>query len=56
LTRTTAILAALFMALSLTLGLLARGGTGPTRSILDSAPASAPMVPPPPTGPSAPTN
>ncbi len=62
LTRTTAILAAVFMALSLTLALLSRGGGGPGRSILDTpAPvaAPAPVVPPPPAapaGPSAPTN
>jgi preprotein translocase subunit SecG len=65
LTRTTAILAAIFMVLSLTLALLNRGGTGPVRSILDAAPASttapsaAPVVPKPPVapaGPSAPTN
>jgi preprotein translocase subunit SecG len=44
LTRTTAILAAIFMLLSLTLALLNRGGTGPTRSILDTpAPVSAPV-------------
>ena len=40
LTRTTAILAAIFMALSLTLALLNRGTTGVTHSILD-APAPA---------------
>ena len=41
LTRTTAILAAIFMLLSLTLALLNRGSTGPVRSILDTpAPAS----------------
>jgi preprotein translocase subunit SecG len=43
LTRTTAILAAIFMLLSLTLALLNRSGTGPTRSILDTpAPVSVP--------------
>jgi preprotein translocase subunit SecG len=66
LTRTTAILAAMFMVLSLTLALLNRGtSTAPTRSILDSpgpsstAPAGTPAPPPPPaapSGPSAPTN
>jgi len=65
LTRTTAILAALFMVLSLTLALLNRGTSGVSRSILDTpAPASgpAPAVTPPasppaaPQGPSAPTN
>ena len=40
LTRTTAILAVIFMGLSLTLALLNRGTSGPTRSILDTpAPA-----------------
>jgi preprotein translocase subunit SecG len=60
LTRTTAILAVIFMGLSLTLALMNRGTSGSTtRSILDTpAPASstAPAPPPPPTGPSAPTN
>ena len=60
LTRTTAILAVIFMGLSLTLALLNRGTSGSvTRSILDTpAPASttAPPPPPPPAGPSAPTN
>ncbi len=59
LTRTTAILATIFMLLSLTLALLNRG-TGTTgRSILDTAPAEtapAPAPPAPPQGPSAPTN
>jgi preprotein translocase subunit SecG len=58
LTRTTAILAVIFMGLSLTLALLNRGGGGPTRSILDT-PASTTTTPPPPpapSGPSAPTN
>ncbi len=56
LTRTTAILAALFMALSLTLALLNRGTTGVTRSILDTpAPASGPAAPAAvPTGPAPP--
>jgi preprotein translocase subunit SecG len=59
LTRTTAILAAIFMSLSLTLALLNRG-TSATRSILDTpAQPVAPVAPPPPVipkGPSAPTN
>jgi preprotein translocase subunit SecG len=63
LTRTTAILAAIFMGLSLALALLNRGAGGPTRSILDTAPpaqtstpAPAPAPPAAPAGPSAPTN
>jgi preprotein translocase subunit SecG len=70
LTRTTAILAAIFMVLSLTLALLNRGTTGVSHSILDApAPATgtapgtptgsappAPQPPPVPQGPSAPTN
>jgi preprotein translocase subunit SecG len=64
LTRTTAILAVIFMGLSLTLALLNRGTSGPVRSILDTpasstAPASSTPVAPapaPPSGPSAPTN
>ncbi len=64
LTRTTAILAAIFMLLSLGLALLNRGTAGNTQSILDTpAPASEaakPAAPPPPPaapqGPSAPTN
>ena len=61
LTRTTAILAVIFMGLSLTLALLNRGTSGTTtRSILDApAPASTTAPPPPPpapAGPSAPTN
>jgi preprotein translocase subunit SecG len=63
LTRTTAVLAVIFMGLSLTLALLDRGtSAAPGRSILDTlAPASttAPPPPPPPAappGPSAPTN
>jgi preprotein translocase subunit SecG len=58
LTRTTAILAVIFMGLSLTLALLNRGGSGQPRSILDT-PASTTTTPPPPpapSGPSAPTN
>jgi preprotein translocase subunit SecG len=58
LTRTTAILAGIFMALSLTLALLNRGTMGSTRSLLDTPPpaSSAPAVPPPPAAPSAPAN
>jgi preprotein translocase subunit SecG len=59
LTRTTAILAAIFMVLSLTLGLLNRGGNGSQRSLLDTPPpatTTAPAVPPPPARPSVPTN
>jgi preprotein translocase subunit SecG len=59
LTRTTAILAFIFMGLSLTLALMDRGtSAAPGRSLLDApAPASTPAPPPPaPSGPSAPTN
>ncbi len=59
LTRTTAILAAIFMILSLTLGLLNHGGGGAQRSLLDTPPpatTTAPAVPPPPARPSVPTN
>ena len=56
LTRTTAILAAIFMLLSLTLVLMNRGTAGPTTSILDSAPGSVPAAPAPPAKPSVPTN
>jgi preprotein translocase subunit SecG len=69
LTRTTAILAALFMSLSLALALLNRGTTGVSKSILDLPPSSSsapaadapkPVAPAPvpaaPQGPSAPTN
>ena len=72
LTRATAVLAVMFMGLSLTLALLNRGTSGPTRSILDapapvtspspasgSLPVVPPAAPPPPaapSGPSAPTN
>ena len=58
LTRTTAILATAFMALSLALALLNRGTTvGSGRSILDAPPAaSAPAVPAAPRSPSVPTN
>ena len=55
LTRTTAVLAALFFALSLSLALLNRGTTGVGKSILD-VPVSktAPLVPTAPAGPAAP--
>ena len=65
LTRTTAILATVFMVLSLTLALMNRGTTGIGRSLLEgsapaSAPASQPPVPAPlpatPAGPAVPTN
>lgn len=57
LTRTTAILATLFMVLSLALALLNRGTTVGT-SILDTPPASAPATPSqaPANAPSVPTN
>jgi preprotein translocase subunit SecG len=59
LTRTTAVLAAVFMVLSLTLALLNRGSSGTGRSILDIAPsptatspaANAPTAPSPTTTP-----
>lgn len=57
LTRTTAILGAVFFALSLTLALLDRGTLTTQRSVLDNlpaAPAGAPAVPA--GGPSVPTN
>ncbi|WP_428491800.1 preprotein translocase subunit SecG [Rhodopila sp.] len=68
LTRATAILAVIFMGLSMTLALLNRGTSGSTtRSILDtpapasapapaSTPGHAPTPPAAPAGPSAPTN
>lgn len=58
LTRTTAILATIFMALSLTLALLNRGTTGVGGSILNNPPpASTPApAPVPPKGPNVPTN
>ena len=56
LTRTTAILATMFFALSLALALLNRGTMGATRSLLDTpaatAPATAPLAP---AGPTVPT-
>ena len=45
LTRTTAILAAIFFTLSLTLALLNRGTTGVAGSILDTRPDSTPAAP-----------
>jgi preprotein translocase subunit SecG len=63
LTRATAILATVFMLLSLTLALMNRGTTGVAgRSLLESPPSSsstpAPQPPPPaaPKGPAVPTN
>jgi preprotein translocase subunit SecG len=65
LTRTTAILAAIFMVLSLVLALLNRGTSGVGTSILDNPPPPAaattpepakPAPPPAPKGPSVPTN
>jgi preprotein translocase subunit SecG len=59
LTRATAILAAIFMALSLTLALMNRGTMGTSRSILDTEPTPGPTLPaapPPPAAPSAPSN
>lgn len=58
LTRATAVLATIFMLLSLTLALLNRGTNLPARSLLDSEPAPSETAPPPapPPGPSAPTN
>jgi preprotein translocase subunit SecG len=65
LTRTTAILAAVFMVLSLTLALLNKGTTGVGSSILDNPPPASstttgtpatPATPPAPKAPSVPTN
>jgi preprotein translocase subunit SecG len=62
LTRTTAILAAVFMALSLVLALLNKGTSGVGSSILDNPPPPAattpatPATPPAPKPPSVPTN
>jgi preprotein translocase subunit SecG len=64
LTRATAILATVFMALSLTLALLNRGTTGVGRSLLENPPPAstpapstpAPTPPPAPKGPSVPSN
>ncbi len=58
LTRTTAVLGTIFLALSLALALLSRGG-GHTSSILDVPPppaTSAPAVPAKPAAPPIPTN
>ena len=58
LTRATAILAAIFMALSLTLALMNRGTSGVAGSLLANPPPATtmPAAPPPPKAPSAPTN
>ena len=53
LTRATAVLAAVFMVTSLTLSILADGGSEPT-SILDDLPATAPLQDQEPAGPSVP--
>ena len=62
LTRITAVLAALFMGLSLTLAVMNRGTAGVGRDILAQPPGVArpvhpalPALPPKPTGPSVPT-
>ena len=66
LTRATAILAAIFMALAMLLALLNRGAPGPGRSLFENAPISAPSAPTgsaplpaappaPPPGPAVPT-
>lgn len=58
LTRTTAVLAVIFFALSLTLALIGRGTSTTSRSILDSPPpaASSPVAPTPGPAPTVPTN
>ncbi|WP_428375478.1 preprotein translocase subunit SecG [Lichenicoccus sp.] len=65
LTRTTSVLAAIFMVLSLTLAVLNRGTAGVGRDILAQPPAatthapvpvSKPVLPPKPTGPMVPTH
>jgi preprotein translocase subunit SecG len=61
LTRMTAILATVFMALSLTLALMNHGTTGVAGGLLGSPPPEStapatPAPPPPPKGPSVPTN
>nr|WP_321985444.1 preprotein translocase subunit SecG [uncultured Lichenicoccus sp.] len=61
LTRTTSVLAAIFMVLSLTLAVLNRGTSGVGRDILaqPAAPVAAtrtPAPPPKPTGPTVPTH
>lgn len=53
LTRATAVLATIFMLLSLTLALLNRG-TGVGRSLLDAPPASSPAIPGVPAAPGSP--
>ncbi len=45
LTRATAVLATIFMLLSLTLALLNRGTVGVGRSLLDTPPAASPAIP-----------
>jgi preprotein translocase subunit SecG len=52
LTRATAVLAVMFMGLSLTLALLNRGTSGPTRSILDAPTPGSPVSGGFPTAPS----
>jgi preprotein translocase subunit SecG len=54
LTRTTAILAAIFMLLSLTLALLNKGTSGVGASILDNPPPPAATAPATPAAPAAP--
>lgn len=54
LTRTTAILAAIFMALSLTLALMGQGGPRRTRSIMDQPVPAAPAPATPTPAPAAP--
>jgi preprotein translocase subunit SecG len=54
LTRVTAILAAVFMVTSITLTILAGGGTAPRSVIDDSAPPAAPAAPAEPQAPSVP--
>ena len=58
LTRTTAVLATVFMALSLTLALMNRGTTGVAGSLLESPPPASSPAPAPaaPKGPSVPSN
>jgi len=57
LTRTTAVLAAAFMVLSLALALINRGSSDQQRSILDAPPAApAPAAPAQPATPAVPTN
>ena len=59
LTRATAVLATMFMALSLTLALMNRGTMGTNRSLLETPSGQTsplPAAPPPPAAPSAPAN